>query len=860
MKRVCYLFFLIALPVLETGTGAVPAPVGTQPGSLVEDLRGTISQGAALFGTKLAAVPDFGNIPLYFIPNEGQVDARARFYAKTSRYTLWMTHEGLVFDRILRDPKPTMDGLESAQSALHSQSMAGGNLKPKARREVSRLVFLSAGSDHEITALEPTDHKVNYLIGKDPAGWATDIPTSRAVLYTGLYPGIDLKVYGVEKHIEYDWIVQPGAPVENVRFEYRDVGGTKLDGEGNLLIETQFGGLVHRKPIGYQPLDPSRPGPALLRRPEDTVISGAPRTPVEVRFKKLGATAWGFDVEDYDKSRALVIDPVVLAYSTYLGGESQDTGGAIAVDGTGSAYVTGSTYSPNFPLKDPVQDEYAGYTDLFVTKFAPNGSSLIYSTFLGGTPDSKGEGGDEEASGIAVDGKGAACITGNTNSKDFPLKNAIQGVLRGSGDVFIVKLSASGKSLVFSTYLGGGSFEYGKGIAVGADGSIFVTGTTASANFPLKNPFRGIMTGSSDGFVTRLAPNGNTRLYSTFFGGGYCSAIAVDGAGNAFLTGSTTSSDFPVKNPFQAKLKGPSDAFIAKIDSSGRSLIYSTYLGGSGNDSGKGIAVDDLGCAYVTGKTYKSSDFPLKNPYQKRSKTRYETTFVSKLSPEGNALVYSTYLGGSHSEYPGGIAVDDMGCAYVTGETYSKDFPQKNQLRLKLKDKAYHAYISKFLPGGDRLAFSTLLGGTDGWSPAYSIAGDPKGAVYVTGYTGCTDFPVKHPFRSHNNGNFDAYVTKLVEDSTTPIIRLLSPNGGETWKAGSSQTIQWKTAGKVGNVKIFYSMDEGASWKTVVLSTRNTGSYSWTVPMTPSKRCLIRIREASDGDPSDASDDVFSIN
>jgi len=856
MKRVCYLFFLIALPVLETGI-----PSGLAQGRMQSTLRennfpARILPESELSGTGLAAGLDYGNIPLYFIPNQGQVDARARFYAKTRSYTLWMTKEGLVFDRTLRDPKPTIDGLESTQSAVHSQSMAGVNLKPKARREVSRLVFLNAGPDLEITALEPTDHKVNYLIGKDPAGWATDIPTSRAVLYTGLYPGIDLQVYGVEKHIEYDWIVQPGAPVDNVRFEYRDVGGTKLDGEGNLLIETQFGGLVHRKPIGYQPLDPSRPGPALLRRPEDTVISGAPRTPVEVRFKKLGATAWGFDVGDYDKSRALVIDPVVLAYSTYLGGESQDTGGAIAVDGTGSAYVTGSTDSPNFPLKDPVQDEYAGYTDLFVTKFAPNGSSLIYSTFLGGTPDSKGEGGDEEASDIAVDKTGAACIIGNTNSKDFPLKNAIQSALRGSGDDFVVKLAPSGRSLVFSTYLGGTSDESGGGIAVAGDGSIYVAGVTGSPDFPLKNP---LYTKWGGGFVVKLKPDGSDRFFSSFLGG-WCSDIAVDTSGNAYVTGATASIDFPVKNPFQAKLKGPVDAFIVKIASSGRSLIYSTYLGGSGNDSGKEIAVDDLGCAYVTGGTYKSGDFPLKNPFQKRSKARYETTFVSKLSPEGNALVYSTYLGGSHHEYAEGISVDGMGCAFVTGRTYSKDFPQKNQLRLKLKDKAYHAYIAKLLPGGDRFAFSTLLGGTTGWSPGHSIAGDTKGAVYVTGYTGCTDFPVKHPFRSHNNGNFDAFVTKLVEDPLTPIMRLLSPNGGETWKAGSTQAIQWKTSGKVGNVKISYSMDEGATWKTIALSTRNTGSYSWMVPGTPSKRCLIRIREASDGDPSDVSDDVFSIN
>ncbi len=750
--------------------------------------------------------PDYGKVPLYFVPNKGQADERALFYAKTSRYTLWMTKNGLVFD-----------------STANS------------KRDVSKLIFLNANKNPEVLSLKPTEHLANYFIGDDPAKWKKDISTSLAILYKNLYPGIDLKVYGIEKQIEYDWVVKPGAHVEDIRFEYKDIKSTEIDEEGNLLVETRFGELVHKKPLSFQM-----------------------KKPVEVQFKEIGQNTWGFYAADYDKSLELIIDPVVLMHSTYLGGESQDIGRGVAVDGTGAAYVVGETTSLDFPLKNPIQAENKGYEDVFITKFKPGGSSLVYSTYIGGSE--RGNGGTDMAWDIAVDGNGCAYVIGSTNSLDFPLKNPLQRALRGENDAFLFKLTSAGNNLVFSTYLGGSSTDSGNGIAVDTSG-VYVTGGTSSPDFRLKNPFQKTARGKSDAYVAKFAPDGNSRIYSTYLGGDDSESgikIAVDSAGSAYVTGNTFSSDFPLKNPFQKTLKGRSDVFVTKLSPSGKSLSYSSYLGGSGEwEWSKSIAVDGSGAAYVTGET-TSLDFPLKNPFQKKRRYKYGDVFVTKISPAGTALVYSTYLGGTKENYGGGIAVDDMGCAYVAGYTRSSNFPVKNPFQGKLKAMRFNAFITKFMPDGETLAFSTYLGGSLS-DEAHGIVIDGNGAAYITGTTCSSDFPIKHPFRSQNSGAFNVFLTKLMENPPTPLIQVISPGGGERWKVGSRQTIQWKTAGKVGNVWISYSTDGGTAFRTIIRSTKNAGSYAWVVPDSPSARCLIRIREASDGIPYDLSDGVFSI-
>ena len=308
-----------------------------------------------------------------------------------------------------------------------------------------------------------------------------------------------------------------------------------------------------------------------------------------------------------------------LVYSTYLGGSNIDQGFGITADGTGNAYVTGRTRSTNFPTANALQPTFGGGAfpyDAFVTKLNAAGSTLLYSTYLGGS-------GDDSGFGIAVDSAGNAYVTGDTSSTNFPTANALQPTLGGTADAFVTKLNAAGSTLLYSTYLGGSSGDQGLGIAVDSAGNAYVTGGTNSTNFPTVNALQPTTGDTADAFVTKLNAAGSTLLYSTYLGGssgdqGY--DIAVDSAGNAYVTGFTSSTNFPIANALQPTFGGgtiiySSDAFVTKLNAAGSTLLYSTYLGGRGDDWGRGIAADGTGNAYVTGDTY-STDFPTVNALQ----------------------------------------------------------------------------------------------------------------------------------------------------------------------------------------------------------------------------------------------------
>ncbi len=338
----------------------------------------------------------------------------------------------------------------------------------------------------------------------------------------------------------------------------------------------------------------------------------------------------------------------------------------------GAAYVTGWTISTDFPTENPYQT-YQGIVDGFVTKLSSAGNSLIYSTYLGGSDIDQGV-------RITTDAFGVAYVTGGTVSTDFPTLNPFQTDQGDNEyDVFVTKLSAAGNSLIYSTYLGGSGEDVGYGIAVDAGGAAYVTGQTNSADFPTLNPFQTYQ-GDRDVFVFKLSTSGSSLVYGTYLGGSDYDLgqdIGLDAAGAAYVTGLTYSTNFPTLNPLQTYQGGASysDVFVTKLSSGGGSLVYSTYLGGSSYDAGYGIAVNAAGAAYVTGPTY-STNFPTLNPYQ----TDQDTTdvFVTKLSSSGRSLIYSTYLGGSYSDGGGGVAVDNSGSAYITGSTSSPDFPTVN--------------------------------------------------------------------------------------------------------------------------------------------------------------------------------------
>jgi hypothetical protein len=416
-----------------------------------------------------------------------------------------------------------------------------------------------------------------------------------------------------------------------------------------------------------------------------------------------------------------------LVYSTYLGGSVADVGWGIAVDPSGNAYVTGNATSPNFPTVNPLQaTNHGAYGNAFVAELNSAGSALVYSTYLGGSEGDYGN-------GIAVDSSGNAYVTGITGSIDFPTANPIQANCGGSCsrvDAFVAELHAGGLALVYSTYLGGSNADGGLGIAVDSSGNAYVTGYTESTDFPTANPLQATNHGSPNGplnnfnnaFVAKLNAGGSALVYSTYLGGSVFDrgeGIAADSSGNAYVTGYTESTDFPTANPLQGSNAGGTcgtapdtytcpNVFVTKLNPSGSALLYSTYLGGTGGDSGQGIAVDSSRNAYVTGQT-SSTDFPTANPLQATNPGAYGSAFVAELNSAGSALTYSTYLGGSEGDYGYGIAVDSSGNAYVTGTTDSLDFPTVNSLQ-STNHGWQNAFVTKISP--DNLPAVSLIPST----------------------------------------------------------------------------------------------------------------------------------------------------
>ncbi|MCP5103895.1 MAG: hypothetical protein GY950_10975 [bacterium] len=672
----------------------------------------------------------FAKFPLYFITNKGQMNKKAIFYAKASRYTLWLTKKGLIFDSFRTNQWP--GGTSDEEDIFHSA---------KFHRDVSRLIFLNSNKNPGMIPIEETKLKMNYFKGNNKSKWYCAIPTSQAVLYRNLYKYIDLKIYGMEKQIEYDWIVMPGGNPEDIRFRYKNVKSTRLDAEGNLLIKTKFGKLIHKRPVSYQE------------------VCAEKRIEVKVKFKKFGKNTYGFEVGNYNRRFELIIDPVVLAYSTYLGGGGVERSNGIAVDSSGFVYVTGLTYSIDFPTLNQYQTDHQIYDiDAFVTKIDTTQndiSSLVYSTYLGGA-------GDDICYGIAVDNSGNAYVTGTTQSTDFPTLNQYQAN-QGTADVFVTKIDTTRggtSSLIYSTYLGGENADRGHGIAVDNSGNAYVTGETNSTDYPVLTQYQTFQ-GYIDAFVTKIdtTHSGDSSLiYSTYLGGAwidYAYGIAVDSRGNAYVTGVTQSTDFPTLNQYQTY---PNDydlnVFVTRIDttqSGDSSLIYSTYLGGESMDEGYGVAVDNSGNAYVTGTT-ESANFPTLNQYQTQQSDH--DSFATKIDTTqagASSLIYSTYLGWEGGYFGKGIDLDTSRNVYVTG----------------YKDN--DAFVTKIDPtqsGVPSFIFSTLLGGSE-TDAGSGIAVDSNGNVYVTGWTNSTDFPTLNQYQSYR-GNDDAFVTKLIPSTELP--------------------------------------------------------------------------------------------
>ncbi len=727
---------------------------------------------------------DLGKLPLSFIPNTGQLDAPVRFQVHSTNGTLAFKPDEVLLS-LPGQPPAVERPLDDLPGHLQHEQTVATNRRTSSASLV-RIRFNGANPSTSMTGTDPLPGMVNYFLGNEPAKWQTNVPTYGGIVYQQLYKGIDLHYDGRNAQLKGTYNVAPYADPSVIRWRYEGVGKISLDqATGDLHITTTNNSstIVESAPVAWQEID-------------------GQRAPVAVYYRIGTDNSIGFTLGTYDRTHPLTIDPI-LEYSTYLGGEHADSATSIAVDAAGNAYITGQTGSPNFPTSSAL-DSIGDGADAFVTKLSADGRSLIYSTYIGGRQLDA----SDAAYGIAVDAAGTAYVTGTTNSRDFPTVNAIQPTLnddysacdpqspaysRGCiEDGFVLKLSATGNQIIYSTYLGGTYTDQSMGIAVAQDGAVSIVGQTYSTDFPTHSALFDhrlsaclapeISELCPDVFTAKLDSSGQNLVYSTYLGGterDYGHGVAVDDSGNTYLTGFTNSSDFPIAHAVQPQHAGAEDIFVTKINASGTAILYSSYLGGLSSEGGLEIAVDGSHNAYITGWNHYGS-FPLKNAFQ--SGDNYADAVVAKFDPDGN-LSYSTYLGGPGQDSGSGIAVDSDGNAYITGTTESSSFPTANPIQTTINGRN-DAFVTKLAPDGQKLLFSTYIGGVDmggiygAYNGGVAIAVDRRGSIFVAGQTYALDFPVKNAAQATHGGNLDTFVLKISD----------AGGGGQTDGGGGSQT------------------------------------------------------------------------
>ncbi|MEW6734753.1 MAG: SBBP repeat-containing protein [Acidobacteriota bacterium] len=650
-------------------------------------------------------------LPITFEVNRGQADAGVNFLSRIYGYDLFLTANEAIL-------------------ALHDQNHSNAVDNDSV---VLRMKLIGANRAARARGINPMPGKSNYLFGNDPQKWCTNVDNYARIEYQDIYPGVKLAYYGNQRQLEYDFIIAPGANPNRIGFAFTGAQELRIDDNGDLVINTGKEEIRQHKPFAYQ-----------LRNGHKEEIA------CHYTFKQNHEVS--FQLGHYDRSRELVIDPT-LVYSTYLGGNSGDAGTDIAIDSVGNIYVVGRTDSLNFPTRTPIQMNNNGNGDIFVSKFNPSGSTLIFSSYFGGS-------GDEIANSVAVDSMGNIYLAGATRSGDFPITSGALQRNPGVGvDGFVAKLNATGTQLIYSTFLGGSGDDLINDLTIDSNGNVYVTGSTRSTDLPVTpNAFRPANGGFRDAFVSKINTTGSMLIISTYLGGNTDdggNALAIDTMGNIYVTGSTKSPDFPVTTgAFQSMFVGGSpnsmpggDVFITKLNPTGTMVIYSTYLGGLDDEFGVDLVLDAANNAYVAGLT-RSMDFPTQNPFQRQNNGGPTLSiafdaFVTKLNPAGTVVLYSTYLGGNDFDVANNLALDRAGNLYIVGSTASTNFPIMDPLQgmNQSLNNDTDIFVAKLNPTGNMLDYSTYMGGTN-IELGDGIVVDANGTVFITGTTVSTNFPV----------------------------------------------------------------------------------------------------------------------
>ncbi|KAB2835989.1 MAG: hypothetical protein F9K48_03025, partial [Candidatus Brocadia sp.] len=659
-----------------------------------------------------------------FIANNGQVDERVLFYAPTFGGTIFVKKDGEIVYSL-------PEGRHGSEGIKDRKGKQTQNHLMQDTRGIAIKEQLVGGKIDEIKGGAKSVATVNYFTGNDSSKWQSNISTYEIVEMGEVYEGIELRLKAYGNNVEKVFTVKPDANHETIRIRLEGAQGLTVNKAGELLAETELGAVKFTKPVAYQEIEGKR---------VDVVVEYNLINPQSAIHNPK--SEYGFKVAGYDRTKDLIIDPLLA--STYLGGPYEDRGKSIAVDAAGNVFVAGETLSSEFPsTPGAYRTSRKGNTDVFVSKFNSGLTNLLASTFLGGALN------HERICSIATDAGGNVYVAGATYSTDFPVtRGTYDATGNGRWDIFASKFNNGLTNLLASTFLGGNNDDYGYSIAIDADGNVYLTGETLSSNFPTTpgaydTSYNG---GYYDAFVSKFNSGLTSLVASTFLGGGsgdYGRAITVDGAGNVFVTGNTCPKDFPATpGAYDTSYNGGNDdVFVSKLSNGLTNLLASTFLGGYSNDHAAAIVIDTGGNVYVTGETV-SPNFPTTDgAYATTYRRGTKDVFVSKLNNQLTSLSASTLLGGDAHDYGKGIVIDAGGNVYVAGNTSSTDFPATPGAYDTTPNGSSDVFVSKFNSGLANLLMSTFQGGS---RPDFgsSIAISAEGYVYVTGETLSPDFPV----------------------------------------------------------------------------------------------------------------------